>query len=181
MRELIALLIPAILFAQDIKFPANFSKLAEKAEEVVNVTLDASMLGLAGRFLSEDKDEEASAKRAITGLQGIYIRSFQFAKEGEYSESDIEDIRQQLRAPEWFKVVSVRSKKKNSDNAEIFFKKVGDKMTGLTILAAEPTQLTIVHIVGTMNVEDLGKLGGQFGIPRMNMGPVKDKDKEKEN
>ena len=63
----------------------------------------------------------------------------------------------------------------------MFFKKDGKKMTGLTILAAEPTQLTVVHIVGTMNMEDLGKLGGQFGIPNMKMGPVKDKHQEKEN
>ncbi len=41
--------------AQEIKLPASWDRLAEKASEVVNVTMDSSMLQLAGKFLS-DKD-----------------------------------------------------------------------------------------------------------------------------
>ena len=175
MKELIASLILAVpLWAQEIKFPANFSKLADKAEDVVDVTLDTSMLGLAGRFLSSEKDDEATAKRIIGGLKGIYIRSFEFSQPGQYSDADVEDIRQQLRSPEWVRVLTVRSKKKNSDNAEIFLKKEGDRVSGLTLLASEPTKLTVVHILGSISVEDLGKLEGNFGIPRVKVTPEKE-------
>ena len=69
---------------QDIKLPASFDKLAAKAEESVDVTLDGGMLRLAARFLSDKDSDEARAKKAISGLQSVAVRSFQFAGEGEY-------------------------------------------------------------------------------------------------
>ncbi len=162
--------------AQEIQFPASFDKLAEKAEEVVNVTLDANMLGLATQFMSEQKPEEKQAKELVKSLKGIYIRSFEFAQEGQYSAADIEEIRSQLREPEWVPIINFRSKKQG-ERAQIFLKKEGDKVAGLTILAAEPKSLTIVHIVGALHPADLAKLGGNFGIPNIQMGPAEPEKK----
>ena len=40
------------------------------------------------------------------------------------------------------------------------------------VIAAEPKELTIVHIAGTISIEDLRDLRGQFGIPRgIDLGP----------
>ena len=163
---------------QQFQFPASFDELAEKAEEVVDVTLDASMLGFASAFLSEKDKDQAQAKKIVKGLKGIYVRVFEFAEEGAYSESDVEEVRAQLKAPEWSRIVTVRSKKKNGENAEIFLRKDGDEISGMTVLVAEPLELVVVHIDGPIKVEDLASLGGQFGIPRVNVGPI---DREKEN
>ncbi|HEX5228482.1 MAG TPA: hypothetical protein VFW44_12260, partial [Bryobacteraceae bacterium] len=54
---LITCLALAPLGAQEIKLPANLEKLAAKASDVVDVTLDSNLLQLAGRFLS-DKDPD---------------------------------------------------------------------------------------------------------------------------
>lgn len=159
---------------QDIQFPANFDRLAEKAEEVVDITLDANMLGFAGGFFSEKSTDEKTAKELVRSLQGIYIRSFQFEEEGQYSDADLEDVRSQLKSPEWIPIVNVRSKKKGGDNAQIYIKKENGKIAGITVLAAEPTELTVVHIVGSISPEDVAKLSGSFGIPNMAMGPVED-------
>ena len=159
---------------QDIKFPASLEKLADKAEEVVDITLDASTLGFASSFLSDKTKDEKAAKELVKGLSGIYIRSYQFEEEGAYSMDDLVEIRSQLKAPEWVPIVSVRSKKKGGDNAQIYLKKREGKIVGMTILAAEPTELTIVHIVGSIKPEDLVKLGGNFGIPNISMGPADD-------
>ncbi|MCP5111077.1 MAG: DUF4252 domain-containing protein [bacterium] len=173
-----ALLMTVPVCAQEFQFPASFDTLAEKAEEVVDVTLDASMLGLASAFLSEKDDEETQVKELVKGLKGIYVRVFEFAEKGAYSPSDLEDVRSQLQAPGWNRIVSVRSKKGNGDNAEVYLKKDGDAITGLTLMAAEPKELVVVHIDGPINMEDLAKLGGQFGIPKINVGPI---ETEKEN
>ena len=170
------LLAAAPLCAQQIQFPASFADLAEKAEEVVEITLDASMLGLAGNFLSAKEGEEAEAKKLIEGLKSITVRSFEFANEGEYSDADLDEIRAQLSPPEWAKIVSVREK--SGDNSEIFLKKQGDQVAGLTVLAAEPKELTVVHIDGLINLEDIAKLGGKFGIPNMNLGPAEKPEQE---
>ena len=152
------------LLAQDVKLPADIDKLAAKASEVVDVSLDGPMLRLAGRFLSNNDPDEAKVKSIVGGLKGIYVKSFEFEKEGEYSPSDLEEIRRQLHAPGWSRMVGVISKK-GGENTEIYMRLDNDHIGGLVILAAEPKQLTVVNIVGNINLDDLGSLGGHFGIP----------------
>lgn len=178
MKPLILFTLAASLWAapQDIHFPAGLEALEEVAEEVVDITLDANMLGFATAFMSEDDPEEKAAKEVVKGLGGVYVRSYQFSEEGRYSMSDVEAIRSQLKAPEWTPIVNVRSKKPDGESAQIFVRKVDGKIAGLTVLAAEPKELTIVHIVGSLDPAQLASLGGQFGIPDMQMSPSENKE-----
>lgn len=152
------------LAAQEFKMPPGLSKLADKASEVVDVSLDGNLLRLAGKFLSKDDPDEVKVKNLITGLKGIYVKAYEFDKEGEYSPADVEALRGQVRGPGWSRMVGVLSKK-DGQNAEIFMKLDGDRIGGLLILAAEPKELTIVSIVGSIDVDQLSELGGHFGIP----------------
>jgi hypothetical protein len=168
------------VWGQGFKFPASFEKLAAKAVETVDVTLDGTMLQVAGKFMSEKEPDQAKAKKLVSGLKGIYVKSFEFANEGEYSEADVEAIRSQLSGPEWTRIVTVRSKK-DGENADIFFKKEGDRYVGIAVISAEPKELTFVHIDGPIDLEQLGQLGGQFGIPKIQKkegtGPAKQEAK----
>jgi len=38
------------------------------------------------------------------------------------------------------------------------------------VIAAEPKELTVVSIIGSIKPEDLRDLGGNFGIPKMEIG-----------
>jgi len=164
---LVAVLAP--LCAQEIKMPASFDKLAAKAEESVDVTLDGSMLRLAGRFLSDKDSDEARAKKAISGLQSIAVRSFEFASEGEYDPADVNAVRSQLQAPAWSRIAGARSKATGED-IDVYFKIDGKgQLAGVFIIAAEPRQLTIVSITGILDPEHLADLGGQFHIPPMDL------------
>src|SRR5664279_2299247 len=91
---LAAALMPA--WAQDIKMPANLEKLAAKADETVDVSLDGSMLKLASRFLSGKTDGEAKVKNLLSGLQSITVKSFEFSREGQYDPADVEAVRAQV-------------------------------------------------------------------------------------
>jgi hypothetical protein len=157
------------LLAQDVKLPADIDKLAAKASEVVDVSLDGPMLRLAGRFLSNNDPDEAKVKSIVGGLKGIYVKSFEFEKEGEYSPSELDEMRHQLRGPGWSRMVGVVSKKAG-DNTEIFMKLDNEHIGGLVILCAEPKQLTVVNIVGNISLDDLSALGGHFGIPDIDTG-----------
>jgi hypothetical protein len=170
LRSIVTLLLAALpLAAQQITFPPAFEKLAAKASETVNVTLDTSLLGFAGKFLSDKDPEEAAAKKLLGGLKGIYVRGFEFAKEGEYSSADVEAIREQLKGPDWACFLSVQSKR---ETTEICLHREGDAITGLALLAAEPRELTVVNIVGAIRPEDLAALSGHFGLPQIK-GEVK--------
>jgi hypothetical protein len=161
---LIAALLP--LAAQEIKLPASLNKLADKASEVVDVTLDGAMLKLASRFLSQSDPDEVKVKNLVNGLKGIYVKVYEFDKEGEYAMADVEQIRTQLRAPGWSRMLGAISKK-SRENAEIYMKLDGDRIGGLVILATEPKELSIINIVGNVDLEQLSDLGGHFGIPEV--------------
>ena len=47
----------------------------------------------------------------------------------------------------------------------------GARFEGLAILAAEPKELTVVNIIGIIDIEKLSKLEGQFGIPDLGIEP----------
>jgi len=164
--------------AQDAKLQINhLDKLAAKAEETVDVTIDGPMLQLATKFLSSKKPDEAKAKELVAGLKGIYVKSFEFDKEGAYSDEDVSAIRAQIRAPAWSRIVGVRSKRER-ENVEVFTRMEGDKIIGLAIISAEPKELTIVNIVGPIDLDKLSDLEGEFGIPRMGLERSSKSEKE---
>jgi hypothetical protein len=168
-------------FAQNPRLQIkNLEKLSSKAAEVVDVTLDESMLKLAAKFMAAEKDEdEAEVRELIKDLKGLYVKSFEFDKEGEYSAEDVEAIRSQLAAPGWTKVVGVRSRR-DGDVSEVYL--MTDSQTrnvlGLAILAADPETLTVVNIVGPIDLEKLSALEGKMGIPRLDLEKGKTSQKQ---
>ena len=149
----------------------NLEKLSKKAAEVVDVTLDGSMLKLASKFLNEDEDDEAAeVKELVKGLKGIYVKSFEFDKEGEYSDEDVEAIRAQLKGPGWSRIVGVTSKREH-ENTEIYIMTMGSEgnIQGMAIIDAEPTELTVVNIVGAIDLDKLGALEGHMGVPKLEL------------
>jgi hypothetical protein len=143
----------------------NLEKLNSKASEVNEVTLDSDMLQMASKFIDMDHDADAKElKEMVKGLKGIYIKNFEFDEPNQYSSADVDAIRTQLAGPGWSKVVESRSKRQ-SETDEIYIMKVGDKVAGVAILVAEPKELTVVNIVGFIDIDKLGELEGHFGIP----------------
>ncbi len=181
MKFAIAVLLGALpLAAQEIRMPANLDRLAAKASEVVDVSLDGALLQLASRFLSEKDPDEANVKRLVGGLKGVYVKSFEFDDRDQYKQSDVDELRSQLRAPGWARIVGARSNK-NGENSEIYLKTDAGQISGLAIIVTEPRELTIVNIIGSIRPEDIRDLGGHLGIPKIDIGGGKDKDKSKKD
>jgi hypothetical protein len=158
--------------AQDARLDiGNLDKLAAKASEVVEVALDEKLLQIAAKFLNSNNPEEAKVKELVSGLKGVYVRVFEFDQPGEYALSDVDAIRSQLQPPGWTKIVGVRSKR-DGHNVDVHIKYQGNNILGLTILAAEPKELTIVNIVGPIDLDKLSQLEGQFGIPRLEIEKI---------
>lgn len=143
----------------------NFDALKSKAEETVEVNLDGNLLKMAAGFLSDKKPEEAEVKKLIGGIKGIYVRSLKFDRPGVYSTADMERVRGLLKGPEWSKVVTVESNRKNGDNVGVYIRTDGTQMLGLVVLAFEPEELTVVNIVGVIDPAQVRELGGKLGIP----------------
>jgi len=151
----------------------HLDRLAAKANDTADVTLDGSLLKLAAKFLSASDPDEAKIKKLVSGLKGIYVKSFEFEKEGEYAESDVAAIRSQLKSPGWSRIVGVHSKK-DGENAEIYIK-TGGADGGLAIICTNPTELTIVSILGKIDLDELSDLGGNLGVPKLDLEKSPDK------
>ncbi len=170
----------------------NLEKLSDKASEVNDVTLEGALLELASKFMEADHDPDtAQVKEVLKGLKGIYVKNFEFDEPGQYSQADVDAIRAQLAAPGWTRIVESHSRR-SREHDEIYVMKQGDNIAGLAILVAEARELTVVNIVGNIDVNKLSLLGGHFGIPDEDQdhhkrkhknddaSPARDKDKDKD-
>ena len=145
--------------------------LANKASETVEVKLDEHLMQTTAKFFSDPDDAEI--KEVLKGVKGIYVKRFEFEKEGEYSEADLESIRSQLRNPGWTRIVSVGSKKEIS--IEVYLLQNGDQIGGMAVLATGSREMTVVNIIGPVDLDKLTKLEGSFGVP-----PVGDAIRQRE-
>jgi hypothetical protein len=160
----------ATLWAQQFQF--NLDYLSSKASNSFDVSLNTSMLQFAARFLDTKDPDEAKVKKLIVGIEGIYIKSFEFKNPGGYAPADLEKVRTQLKAPEWSRIVGMKSGGE-SENIEVWARNEKGKVTGVAILASEPRQLTVANLVGNIDLESLADLGGHFGLPNLPKAPKK--------
>ena len=154
---------PAAAVAQGAQLQLDhLSRLAAQASDVVDVTVDAAMLQMAAGLVSNERTNDAAIKELIANLKGVYVRSFEFDRDGVYTDADVNAIREQLKAP-WTRLVNVRNR---NESLEVYAYREGERSAGLAVVVAEPRELTIVNVVGPIDLSQLGALGGQFGIPQ---------------
>ncbi|HUA99968.1 MAG TPA: DUF4252 domain-containing protein [Terracidiphilus sp.] len=162
--------------------PAVEKELAAHASDVTEVTLNKSMLGFAAKFMNDNDKNEAAARQLIDGLDGIYVRDYEFDKPGEYSMDDIENLRKQFDTPEWQPMVRERDRK-SGDTTDVLMKVVNGQSQGMFVLDAEPKELSIVLILGPIRMDQLGALKGLGGLGNLGNIPngVTVKGKAKDN
>jgi hypothetical protein len=161
-----------------LPLPAPVEKeLAARAANVTEVTLGKNMLDFAAKFMNNKDQDQAAAKQLIEGLDGIYVREYEFDKEGEYSMDEIEKLRQAFATPEWSPMVHERERK-GAESTDVLVKLINGEPHGLFVLTAEPKELTIVLILGPIRLDQLGMLKGLDGLGAL--GDVEKSTKHKE-
>jgi len=158
--------------AQDPKIQlSQLDHLAARANETVDVNVDERLIQLAAKMFNEKDEDEARIKKLVIGMKGIYVRSFEFDNDNEYSSADLETIRAQLRGPGWTRMVNVTSKREG--NVEVYVSMSGSEINGVTVLCAEQRELTVVNIIGPVDLEKLAHLEGNLGIPDLGIRSTK--------
>ncbi len=162
---LAGLAVPVRAQTNVMPFPDSLAKeLAARASNYTEVTLDRKMLDFASNFMNDKGDVQA--KQIISRLKGVYVRTYEFDKPGQYTAADLEQIRQAFWGPDWEELVKTRGKDEADD---IYMKMVNGQMMGMIVLNAEPKELDFVFIDGPIRPEDLGAISGKFGIPPANV------------
>src|ERR1700752_4537247 len=90
-----ALAAPVVAQTAPLPLPPDVEKqLAARASDVTEVTLGKNMLAFAAKFMNGKDQDEAATRRLIEGLDGIYVRDYEFDKEGQYTAVDVDKLRQ---------------------------------------------------------------------------------------
>jgi hypothetical protein len=163
--------------------PPVEKELAARASNVTEVTLGKNMLAFASKFMNDKDEDEAATRKLINGLDGIYVRDYEFDKEGQFSIDEIEQLRKYFETSEWTPLVH-EHERKSGETTDVMVKMVNGESHGMFVMTVEPKELTIVLILGPINMEDLGKLKGLSGLGSLNevakIPGVKDKEKTKD-
>jgi hypothetical protein len=141
--------------------------LASKASETVNIEIDGFLIKFAGSLLSNEDADERAVKEIVEGLRGVYVKSYEFKSEGQFTEADVAAVRQQLRAPGWTRLVDVESRGLDFGDAELYVASAAGRIEGIALLVVEPKELTVINIVGAVDVDKLKKLGETLNLPRV--------------
>lgn len=173
---------PALAQNSPLPLPAPIEKeLAARASNVTEVTLGKNMLAFAAKFMNGDNKNDAATRRLIEGLDGIYVRDYEFEKPGEYSMVDINKLRQYFETPEWTPIVHERDVK-SGETTDVMMKMINGESRGMFVLSAEPKELSIVMILGPIRMDELGQLkglGGLGGLGQIGSSSANEKSKDK--
>lgn len=144
----------------------DFSKLTAIAnvEPTVEVSLKAPLLNMMTNLI---RTEDEQAAEFISKLLRVTVNVF------ESDAIDIDEIAasmnqtaEELDANGWDRVVRVRE---DGDHVDIYFRLSDDaeRIHGVAIMVAEPSEIVLVNIVGDISTEDISALGRRFDIAEL--------------
>lgn len=158
---------------------AGADKFSQGAKSTTEVNLDKNMLAMVGKF--GDAGDDKSGTELAKKMDFVIVRAYEYAAAGQYNMSDVEEFRKRLEDGGWSHIVKERSATESTD---VCVKTDKDgQFSELVVIAAEPTELTFVHLKGHMSMADLTKMGAHYGVPQDGSGrdsALKKKDKEKD-
>jgi uncharacterized protein DUF4252 len=157
--------LPAVVRAADVRLP-DFDSLREKATDSVVISLDESLLGMAGQFLDPSNPQDAKAKSAIQGLKSIQVRSYTFESTYTVPTAEIAALRAQLIPPHWQQAIKTHSESEHSD-VDLYIASDGNQAQGLVLIVTEPREFTVVSISGAIDLAKFHSLEGHLGVPKL--------------
>jgi hypothetical protein len=135
------------------KLSLTFDAIAKKATEKTELNLDGPALEMIKQTVLKSAGVDPSL---YTSINEIGLHNYQFEKPGEYSDSDVEALRKQIAgAPGWSRVLNNQDK---DENTEIYLLTQAGKPAGLLLIAAEEKELTVIHVIGAIQLAKLQEL-----------------------
>jgi uncharacterized protein DUF4252 len=140
------------------KLNLDLSALAAKAASKNEVTLEGPALQMFQQAAASKGDKAAADNigKMFSGIEGVVVRNYKFAMAGEYSDRDLEPLRQQTGSGSgWSRIINVKEK---DGNTEIYVYNQGGGPMGMLVIAAKAKELTVVQISGSVQLAQLKEL-----------------------
>ena len=124
------------------------------------------MLVLASKLDQDDED----LRRVIAGVNGVSVHSYRFPGPGMYDPDLLSAVRQQYRAAGWKHMVSNHDKNGAPGATDLWIRFDNSAITNIAVLFAGQNQINFISVSGSISPIDLLRLGGHFGIPKIEGG-----------
>ena len=125
----------------------NLDALSAKAKQKAEVTLEGPLLAQALQMAPE------KLKGSVANLTRVLVRHYEFDQAGQYSDTDLDPVRKQISSSAgWSRVLST---KEEHESVEIYMLNQAGKPGGFLLIVAEQKELTVVHIVGSIDLASL--------------------------
>ena len=155
---------------QYIKVP-SFAELKSTATDSVEITFGPLLLGMAGWLMDDHDADSANLKKTLRGLTSVQVRSYRFKESFVYPKADLDALRAQLSQPGWSQLVKVRDRNEKKD-VDIYIALENHIVNGVTIIASGQRELTIVNVIGKVDLDQVEGLRKTFASPNSQLAQV---------
>jgi hypothetical protein len=130
----------------------------------VDIDLGRFQLALLRWVLDKNDPDTVALRNTLKSCKAVHVRSYEFGSDFEYPHRDIEALQAQLSGHGWTSLATVRDRKAK-ENVDVYIRLERQKVTGLVVLASEPRELTIVNVVGSLDLAQIESLRAHFATP----------------
>lgn len=141
--------------------------LEQKADEVVTVNLWGKSLEQGKKLLRLRKNVTGPVSRFLSGLQGVYRRTYRFGGAKPEPE-DVQPIYRQLADDGWAPLIETENRKEESA-VSVYSYYENQEVAGVTVVSTDPEEVTVVRIMGAVDLETLSDIGKGLGLPMMHV------------
>ena len=146
---------------EDTGFPFELPAIFSEENVTVEINIPRFLLGMLAK--ATEGETEDGFSEVIAGLQEIKVRIAE-VEEGlpDNALDEIRDAAGSLDRQGWYPLMRVRE---DGESFYIYLWQEGDSVSGVLVLFAEPYEAGLIHIRGTVDPEELGRLGASLDLP----------------
>jgi hypothetical protein len=131
---------------------------AAYGEPKIEINIGSALLGFVGA-LADDDDPEVAA--IFDKLKAVRVNVYK-VDDATAAIDHISDVASELKSRSWIPIVTVRDE---GEHVRIFVKMTGDKIDGLTVMAAEDDdEAVFINVIGEIDPDDLSKVTDTLDI-----------------
>lgn len=146
--------------------PRGVENLRQTASSKTEFTLDHSMLIFASKLDPGNDD----LRRVVAGVSGISVHSYHYPQAWDYNPKDLGSIKKEYHAAGWQQLVNNQHKDQDPGVTDLWVHLENNAVSDVAILIARATDVNLIIVSGSISPLDLLRLGGHFGIPRIEGG-----------
>ena len=146
--------------------PRALDALRQMASSKTEFTLDHSMLVLASKLDSDNDD----LRRVIAGVSGISVHRFHFPGPDMYDAAALNAVKREYKSAGWKQFVNNHAKDGGPGGTGLWVRFENNAISDVAVLLARPDSVNFIVVSGSISPLDLIRLGGHFGIPKIEGG-----------